>query len=151
MLVCVGAGLHVYILLLYACVRVGHSCVCMCVVVCACVRSCVCACSVVSYLLACMFVKLVFTHSFRPQTICQLYHQGSYSIQVSIQLYCAHLSSTSVTVVCKTKTHKRCAYQVQQSCKWTTISCLEKDGIEVQGDVSVHLQTHIVYCLDYLA
>ena len=53
MLVCVGAGLHVYILLLCVCMRAYV----WVIVVCVYVRSCVCACSVVSYLLACMFVK----------------------------------------------------------------------------------------------
>ena len=36
--------------------------------------------------------------------------------------------------VCKYKTHKRCAYMVKQSCKWTTIADLEKDKIPVQDD-----------------
>lgn len=47
------------------------------------------------------------------------------------------INSLCYYLVCKYKTHKRCAYQVKQNCKWTTIADLEHDGILVQDDVSM--------------
>ncbi len=38
--------------------------------------------------------------------------------------------------VCKFKSHRRCVFYVEQPCKWTTRSNLEKDGVHPTADVS---------------
>ena len=64
-----------------------------------------------------------------------------------VSVYYVHACSILLLPVCKYKTHKRCAYQVRQNCKWATTADLERDSIPVQDDVSIYV--YILFSLQW--